>query len=224
MRNITIMYNKFFGFSDYENKTVFSDKTAFKVGEITKNVAYILKEQGKTEEAIAAIDKARKAFPKDLNLILAQADLYIKLKDMEKFGQLMELAVSQDPTNPILFFNLGVVNQDEGKIEEATNYYKKAIELKSDYGDAYMNLAVLILDKEKPIIEEMNKNLSDFDKYDQLLEKQKGVFKEAIPFLLKADEYGRSIDTVRTLMNIYDNLGDTDSAKKFRVIYDKLKG
>jgi len=200
------------------------EKSESKVGEITKNVAYILKEQGKTEEAIVAIEKAREAFPKDLNLILAEADLYIQLKQMDKFGQLMELAVAQDPTNPTLFFNLGVVNQDQKKIAEATKYYKKAIELKSDYGDAYMNLAVLTLDKEKPIIEEMNKNLSDFDKYDKLLEKQKGVFREALPYLLKADEYGRSVDTVRTLMNIYDNLGDTENAKKYRAIYEKLKG
>jgi len=204
----------------YSNPT--DEKTESKIGDITKNVAYILKEQGKTDEAIAAIQKARKLYPKDLNLILSEADLYIKLDQLGKFGELMKLAVEQDPTNPILFFNLGVVSQDKKDLVEARNYYLKAIELKSDYGDAYTNLAALVLEKEKPIIEEMNKNLSDFDKYDELQTKQKAVFKEALPYLEKADQYGRSISTVRSLMNIYENLAMDAKAKEYRDLYKKL--
>ena len=53
-----------------------------------------------------------------------------------------------------------------------------------------MNLAVLILDEEKAIIDEMNENLSDFDKYEELQEKQKDVFyKKALPYLEKVDKY-----------------------------------
>tara|TARA_R110002073_G_scaffold312586_2_gene484104 strand:+ start:7983 stop:9227 length:1245 start_codon:yes stop_codon:yes gene_type:complete len=199
------------------------EKTESKVGDITKNVAYILKEQGKTDEAIAAIQKARKLYPKDLNLILSEADLYIKLNQLDKFGELMKLAVEQDPTNPTLFFNLGVVSQDKKDLVGAKGYYEKAISLKSDYGDAYTNLAALILEKEKPIIEEMNKNLSDFDKYDELQTKQKAVFKEALPFLEKADKYGRSLSTVRSLMNIYENLAMDAKSKEYRDLYQKLK-
>lgn len=194
-----------------------------KLGEIIKNVAYILKEQGKTEEAIAAIKKARAIYPKDLNLILTEADIYIQLKQMDKFGELMKLAVEQDPTNPILYFNLGVVTQDQENKDEAKKYYEKAVELKPDYGDAYMNLAVIVLDKEKPIIEEMNKNLSDFDKYDKLLAKQKEVYKEALPYLEKADKYGRNINTVRTLMNMYESLAMDAKAKEYRDLFNKMR-
>lgn len=205
----------------YTNPT--DEKTESKIGDITKNMAYILKEQGKTDEAIAAIQKARKLYPKDLNLILAESDLYIKLGQMDKFGELMKLATEQDPTNPMLFFNLGVVSQDRKDLKEAKGYYEKAIALKPDYGDAYTNLAALILEKEKPIIEEMNKNLSDFDKYDVLQTKQKAVFKEALPFLEKADKYGRSIGTVRSLMNIYENLAMDAKAKEYRDLYKKMR-
>ena len=200
------------------------ETTDSKIGDIIKNVAFIYKEQGKTEEALSAIKKARAKFPKDLNLILGEADLYIKLEQMDKFGDLMKLAIEQDPNNPTLYFNLGVATSETNNPTKAKEYYEKAIELKPDYGDAYMNLAVLILDKEKAIVEEMNKNLSDFDKYDKLQLKQKAVFKEALPFLEKADEYGRNIDTVRTLMNIYENLAMDAKAKEFKAIYDKLRG
>ncbi|MDB4037173.1 tetratricopeptide repeat protein [Polaribacter sp.] len=195
-----------------------------KQADIVKNIGYILVNQGKTEEAIIALQEARKADPKDVNLLLNEAQLYIKLDRMDKFGALMEDAVKLDPTNPTLFFNLGVVNANEGKIEEAVAYYKKAIELKPDYADAYMNLAVAMLAEEKEIIEEMNNNLSDYDKYDALLAKQKILYKKALPYLIKADTIERSEGTVRTLLNMYDTLEMFEEADALRPIYKEMRG
>ncbi|TDQ29967.1 tetratricopeptide repeat protein [Tenacibaculum caenipelagi] len=194
-----------------------------KTATIVKNVALILKEQGKTDEAIAALAEARKANPKDLNLLLNEADMYVKLGKMDKFGELMSEAVALDPNNPTLFYNLGVVNFNQGRMEEAKKYYNKAIELKPDYADAYMNLAVVVLDQEKAIVEEMNKNLSNFKKYDELAAKQKGVYKEALPFLEKADSLKRSLDTVKTLMNLYEVLEMSDKASEYRDLYQSMK-
>lgn len=194
-----------------------------KVATIVKNVALILKEQGKTDEAIAAMKEARKANPKDLNLILNEADLYINLKQMDKFAALMSEAVALDPNNPTLYYNLGVVNVNQGRIEEGKGYYKKAIELKPDYADAYMNMSAAILSKDQAIVEEMNKNLSNFKKYDELAAQQKGVYKEALPFLQKADELNRSVDTVKTLMSIYEILEMPAEATKYRDLYKSMK-
>ena len=79
-----------------------------KKADIIKNIALILKQQGKTDEAILAVQEARKiANPGDLNLLLTEADLYIKLKrKKDKFGELMEEAIKMDPTNPTLFYNI----------------------------------------------------------------------------------------------------------------------
>ena len=143
---------------------------------------------------------------------------------MDKFGALMEEAIALDPTNPTLFYNLGVVNAGENKTEEAISYYKKAIELKPDYGDAYMNLAVAILSGEQAIVEEMNKNLSNFKKYDELEKQQKELYKKALPYLEKADGIKRSEDSVRTLLNLYDVLEMSDKAGVLRPIYKKMRG
>ena len=78
---------------------------------------------------------------------------------MDLFGELMEQATKMDPTNPTLFFNLGVVNYNQDKVEEAQGYYKKAIELDPTYRDAYLNLGLSILNKRVAIVEEMNKSL-----------------------------------------------------------------
>ncbi|MFY0631582.1 MAG: tetratricopeptide repeat protein [Flavobacteriaceae bacterium] len=194
-----------------------------KRGEIIKNIGLILTRQGKVEEAVIAVKEARAAFPEDMTLLLTEADLYIKLEKMDKFGELMEVAVKKDPNNPILYYNLGVVSYNQQKLDDAKKYYLKALELKPDYNDAYMNLAVTILDGEKAIIEEMNKNLSDFDKYDELALKQKALYKEAMPYLEKADAGSRSLDTVRTLLNIYETLEVEEKAKVFRELYKKMR-
>ncbi|MGG6231491.1 tetratricopeptide repeat protein [Tenacibaculum sp. SDUM215027] len=190
---------------------------------IVKNVALILKEQGKTDEAIAAFKDARASNPKDLNLILNEAQLYVDMGKMDKFGELMNEAVALDPENPTLYYNLGVVNFNEGRVDDAKKYYSKAIELKPDYADAYMNLAVIVLSKEKVIVEEMNKNLSNFKKYDELAAKQKEVYKEAIPFLEKADSLNRNAETVKTLMNLYEVLEMSDKASEYRDLYQSMK-
>ncbi|MEQ6123276.1 tetratricopeptide repeat protein [Pseudotenacibaculum sp. MALMAid0570] len=194
-----------------------------KRGDVIKNIGIILTRQGKVDEAMVAVQEARKANPDDMSLLFTEADLYLKLKKMDKFGELMEEAIKNDPNNPILYYNLGVVNYNENKYEDAKKYYKKAIELKPDYYDAHMNMAVAILEKEKEIVEEMNKNLSDFDKYDALVEKQKQVYKDALPYLEKADKGARSIDTVRTLLNIYETLEMEDKAKVYRELYKTLR-
>ncbi|CAL2101757.1 Tetratricopeptide repeat-containing protein [Tenacibaculum sp. 190130A14a] len=194
-----------------------------KQASIVKNIALILKEQGKTDEAIAAFKDARASDPKDLNLILNEAQLYVEMGKMDKFGELMEEAVSLDPENPTLYYNLGVVNYNQGRMEEAKKYYEKAAELKPDYADAYMNLAVVVLDKDKNIVEEMNKNLSNFKKYDELALKQKEVYKEALPFLEKADSLNRNLDTVKTLMNLYEVLEMEEKAKEYRDLYKSMR-
>ena len=172
---------------------------------------------------MVALQEARKSDPKDINLLLNEAQLYIKLEKMDKFAALMKEAISLDPNNPTLFFNLGVVNQNEKKIEEAIDYYKKAIELKPDYGDAYMNTAVAILSGEEAIVNEMNNNLSNNKKYNELEKQQKELYNRALPYIEKADQLERTEDTVRSLMNIYDILELTDKADAMRAIYKKMQ-
>ena len=85
-----------------------------------------------------------------------------------------------------------------------------------------MNLAVAILSGEQAIVQEMNKNLSNFKKYDELEQKQKELYKRALPYLEKADSLERTQDTVKSLLNIYDVLGD-EKAEVLRPIYKKMR-
>ena len=159
-----------------------------KKASIVKNIALILADNGKPEEALAAIEEARKDNPKDMDMLLTQANIYLKLDKKDEFAESMKQAIAQDPKNPILYFNVGVINQEQGKMEEAQSNYKKAIELDASYSDAYLNLGSVMLEKDKILVEEMNNNLSNFKKYDAIKAKQSALYKEVIPYYEKAFE------------------------------------
>ena len=199
-------------------------KSESKKATIQKNIALVLKDQGKIDEALAAMAEARKQNPKDLNLLLANAFIYNDLKQMDKFGELIAEAIKLDPNNPTLYFNLGVASANQKLEAEAIKYYKKATEIDPTYRDAFLNLAYTITNERIAIVEEMNNNLSNAKKYEELEQKNKDVCKAALPYLEKADALKRTLDTVRNLMNLYDTLEMFDKSDALRPIYKQLKG
>jgi len=191
---------------------------------IIKNIAFVYVEKGDTDKAIAAVKDARLIAPDDVNLILTEANLQIKLGNKDEFAVLMNEAIALDPTNASLYFNLGVINAEQGEIEKAKEYYTKCIELDPAYADAYINLGSAILEADKGLVEEMNQSLSDFKKYDEIKARQVELYKEVMPLYEKAYELrSDDIDTVRTLMSLYENTGMDDKYKTMREKYDSLK-
>ncbi|WP_452602568.1 tetratricopeptide repeat protein [Pontimicrobium sp. MEBiC06410] len=202
-------------------------KTESKTAEITKNIALIYLEQGKNDEALAAIQEARAANPKDTALILTEANTQFKLGNKEAYATLIKEAISNDPTNKDLLFNLGVLASDAGNKEEARSYYEKAIEIDANYVNALTNLSALILSAENAIVEEMNglgSSAKDDRRYDELRAQKDKIYKEAIPYLetvleISEKENKSNADVARTLMNIYNAIDETTKAKALREKY-----
>lgn len=206
-----------------------SEVSESKKPSIIKNIALILVEKGETDNALAAIKEARAADPKDMGMLLTEANVLLKLGKKDEFANAMKEAIEQDPNNPSLHFNIGVINAEQGKIEEAKVNYKKALELDPNYSDAYINLAAAMLEKDKELVEEMNNNLSNFKKYDQIKAKQSELYKEVVPLYekamaLKKKESGKPEASIaQTLMNLYENLEMSDKAKEMRAIWEASK-
>jgi tetratricopeptide (TPR) repeat protein len=127
-------YNLFKTSKYYTNQRIGKSESRFL--EIVENVVLIYVQKGDNDNAIAAIKDAREINPEDFNLF-SEADLYMKLGDMDKLKVLMNEAITKDPGNAIIYYNLGVVNAEEGEFEYAMNYYNKALELDHDYAAAY---------------------------------------------------------------------------------------
>ena len=197
-----------------------------KLPEIVKNIALIYVQNGDNEAAMQAVKDARAMSPKDVGLILTEADLYNKIGDEARFAMLMEEAIAQDPNNAVLYYNLGVVNGNKGNREASISYYKKAIELDPTYEATYLNLASVILEGEADIVEEMNalgNSASENRKYDALKQKREGLFLEAVPYLEKLVSLNpKNADALTTLKNIFGTIGDTANFKKYRDMLNDL--
>ena len=235
---------------DYTNAR--SEDTESKYPEIVKNIALIYNQLGQKDNAMKAVQEARKANPGDVGLILTEAGIYIKLGEMERYKELINEALEQDPNNGVLYYNLGVVNgqqydklkktkQETESPEEkqalqvqideltqvARGYYEKAIELDPSMGNAYKNLVALILEKDGDIREMMDKlgrSAADNKKYDQLREERQNLYKECVPILNKLIEIDeKDVDALKTLRNIYGAIDDVEGFKKMKALIEKYE-
>ncbi|MFY7666376.1 tetratricopeptide repeat protein [Flavobacterium sp.] len=204
------------------------EKIPSKRGEIYRNIALILVEKGKVEEAKTAIKDARAANPDDTSLIISEANLYLQTKDFATYKALVKESLAKDPNNKDLIFNLGVIAYNNKDLTEAENHYKRVIEIDPTYANAYLNLAILKLDGEKELVEKMNKlGNSDADnkKYEVLRKQREDMFKGAMPYLTKTVELQPdNIDAVSTLYNVYRTLDMETEAKAMKARLKALEG
>ncbi|MGY5849477.1 tetratricopeptide repeat protein [Salegentibacter sp. F14] len=195
-----------------------------KKGEIAKNIALIYINQEKMDKAIEAMEDAKRENPDNVMLIQAEADMYYKMGDKEKYNELMKEVLRKSPDDPNIYYNLGVTTSELGDTEGAIEYYEKALELDPDMNDARMNIVIAILAQEREIIEQMNQlgmSKEDNERYKELEEERLEVYEEVIPYLEDAIEHDpTNIEIIRTAMNIFNTL---DEQEKAQVMKEKLE-
>ncbi|MFC4633211.1 tetratricopeptide repeat protein [Dokdonia ponticola] len=209
-------------------------KSESKRGEIAKNIALIYMSQGNNEKALEAMASARAENPDDIMLIRSEANIYLEMEQLDKYKATMNEVLEKDPNNPEIYYNLGVGEDKLGNKEEAIKNYEKAISLNPKYAAAYNNIGALILSEERAIVDEMNSlgtSNADYDKYEVLKEKRKGLYRSAAPYLEKAlenrtgeDNPARSLELSRTLYGIYQQLGETSKADAMKAKIETLEG
>jgi tetratricopeptide (TPR) repeat protein len=195
-------------------------KTPSRRGGIYTNTALILVEQGKKEEAKAAIKEARAANPEDISLITTEANLYLDDNNLAEYEKLIGEVLAKNPNNAELQFNLGVVAQKSKNNAKAEGFYKKAIEIDPNYVNANLNLAILFLDGEKDIVDKMNalgNSAADNKKYDLLKEDRNKLFRNALPYLEKVVNLEPSNkEAASTLIGVYTSLEMFDKSKALK--------
>lgn len=202
--------------------------TPSKKGEILKNMTLIYGEKGEIEKAAAVVQKARKESPDDVDLMKVEANLAYTMGDLDKYNSLMEQIVKTDPDNPELYYNLGVGAASNGQTDRAVSYYEKALKINPDYTNALLNIGILKLSEEKVIVDQMNSlgtSREDNLKYDQLKEERKKMYLSALPYLERAissNPDGNNEELMKTLMNIYSQIGEDAKFKAMKSKVDAL--
>ena len=93
-------------------------------------------------KAITVLEKGRKEFPNDSDLLLTLSNSYIGANKVEIAMDAFKAGVEKEPENPYYRYNLGVLYLGAKDYTMAVEEFKKAVEYKSDYENAKYNLAV----------------------------------------------------------------------------------
>ncbi len=196
-------------------KDPIDENTPSKTAEIVKNTALIYTQLGQDDKALEAYQAARANDPKDVNLILNEANLYYKMGDKEKFKALMAEAATVAPDNPDLHYNIGVINMEQNNIEEARASYRKALEINPGYTNAQLNLSTTYVNEGNGLIDEMNTlgdSRADIARYDELKQQKDDLFKVGATVLEDALKMNPDNQGILTqLRNIYGAMGDDEN-------------
>lgn len=197
-------------------------KNDFKQGLIYTQLSGIYKAEGDSVKAEAIIAKGRKAMPNDLNLIIAEINMFLSKGKVTEAQDLLNLAVSKDPNNATLHFAIGANMDEFGNFDQAEKSYKKAIEIKSDYFDAHYNLGALYVNTAAAVMEEANKlPITETQKYDELKAKADVLLDKALPELEIAEKLNPTDrNTLITLKQLYARKSNADKIKEYD---DKIK-
>jgi len=200
------------------------EKTPNKRPEIITNMLYALNQLGRDEEAYQLIQQAKAEQPDNIDLIIGEANYYLKKGDNLKFAEAMKKAHELDPTVPDYPYNAAIGYLNAKEYDKAREYFNKTIQIDPNYKNAYYGLALVELAPEEQLVEEINKNLTNDRKYNELKKQQKEMYQRALPYLEKYYELDpNDINTVRTLKNIYLELEMMDKYKEMKAKLKELK-
>ena len=122
--------------------------------DIHYNLGVVALEQGRPDQGLQYLNRALELDPQHKEALLNSAIVIqeLGLPHLHQLarGRLLQLK-DLAPENERVFFNLGMLTMDDGNLEEAEGWFKKAIILKKDFRSALFNLALLLADQDRPL-------------------------------------------------------------------------
>lgn len=185
--------------------------------DLYRSVVYLALDQGDTALYKSSLAKGREMFPDNIDLIKAELQLFFDNGEYDKALANLDRAIAADPKNPLMYYNKGVILQNEMKRPaEALKAYEQTLAIDPEYSDALYMTSIIYLDSANVIGDQMNDlPISAQKKYKALETQRTEVFKVALPYLEKA--YKLSPEDVQ----VKNALGQVYRALK---MYEQAKG
>jgi tetratricopeptide (TPR) repeat protein len=177
--------------------------------------------------AITTVTKGRELYPKNLELIKTETNLYLAFGEDEKAMQQLKFIAGTDSTNYSVFFAMGALYDkmynDTTKTKEFRNQaldqalksYEKALKINPNYFDAAFNKGILYNNIAAELLLKANNLPYDAEKENQALRKEADINLDlALPLLEKASSLNpNDMSTLIALKQIYVRKKDMDKAK-----------
>lgn len=177
--------------------------------------AYLALEKGDTALYKEKVAQGRAKYPENRALLTAELQLFFDNKEYDKALANLDQAIAQDPENVVMYYNKGVILQNEMKrTDDALEAYRKALEIDSTYADALYMTSIIYIDKANALGEKINElPISAEKQYKKLKAEQDGIFEESLPYLERAYAANPSDgQVVSALMGVYRALKMYDKA------------
>src|SRR5690606_33401722 len=154
MDKVTWELNKKMGatseYSDFKTETSPSIER-----ELYETNAALLIESDKNEDALKLIETGLKKFPSSVKLSELQGTAYYKSGKMDEFVANLKTQTEKNPTDANNWYNLGVLqSKNPGSEADAIASYKKAVELKPDFAQAWQNLTYPVMGDDAKAIDD----------------------------------------------------------------------
>jgi tetratricopeptide (TPR) repeat protein len=169
---------------------------------------------GDSAAAKQTLMEGRTKFPNDQKLLTEELNSYLQSGKSAEAEKLLAIAIEKDSTNHLLHYASGTIFEDLGKREQAIAAYKKSIEIKPEFWEAYFNLGA-IYNNEAKLLQDKANNEKDNKKYEAGKKLAEAQFNLALPNLEKALDLA-PIDSpdllplLKTLKQIYSLMGMSD--------------
>jgi tetratricopeptide (TPR) repeat protein len=108
----------------------------------TKDAADSVKAYASFDEAISVLEKARKSYPQDGDILQLLSNSYVAANKLKVARQTFKEIVDADPNNKLYHVNYGVILQGSLEYAEAETQFKKAIEIDPEFAAAQYSLAI----------------------------------------------------------------------------------
>lgn len=204
---------------DYESKAKENFKKLYtlkyKQAYVYSSNANYAKADGDTAKALKIIQQGREVMPDELDLVIAEANIYLQQKKSKEAQEVLKIAIQKDPKNPMLYMAVAQKYDESGNFADAEANYLKAIELKADYFDAVYNLGALYFNNALEILKAADKLEMGDPKYDTEKLRAEEMFKKSIPALEKAETLDpKDKSTLISLKQLYVRTKNTEGLKR----------
>lgn len=199
------------------------DEMKYDDAKLYQPYAQLYLNEGDTTKALEVLSKGLARYPDEKSILITQTNIYIVSGRTAEALKAINIASEKDPANANLYFAKGTLCEKTGSKDDAIAAYKKAIELKNDYFDAYYNLGALYFNDGARLANEAN-SIKDNAKYAKAKVVFDAKFSEAKPYLEKAYSLNpKDQSTLLSLKQLYATLNDAANYEKIKNELDALK-
>lgn len=170
-----------------------------------------LKTENQTDKAKDVLQRGFKLFPENDKIVEGLINYYYMTEgDFSEITDVLEAAIKKDPSKLIYWSGLGQAYLTKGDLDKTVEFYTKFVEQFPDEFAANYYLGDQLMEKGLKLLDdaEDNASLSKAQK-DELRSEALGIFKKALPPLMKAyDEQPNEKAVVQRIKHVLFQLQD----------------